>query len=84
MVFKVEHGIEIPAETRPNARLYPFGDMQPGDSFFVPAKDAAERMRRRQSVAAAARKFATTSGEPASMTFHTRQTPDGIRCWRTA
>jgi hypothetical protein len=32
--YKIEKGIEI--SRRGNARIYPFDQLEPGDSFFVP------------------------------------------------
>ncbi|MAM95714.1 hypothetical protein [Parvibaculum sp.] len=81
MTINIDKGVPVPPVTYQTRRLYPFEEMQPGDSFFVQTKDAAERIRKRQSVAAAAKKFRKDS-EPNTLRFTTRQVRNGVRCWR--
>ncbi|MFN4229805.1 hypothetical protein [Parvibaculum sp.] len=83
MTINIDKGVPVPPVTHQTSRLYPFEDMQPGDSFFVQTRDAAERIRKRQSIAAAAAKFRKDSKEEA-MRFTTRQVRNGVRCWRVA
>lgn len=71
--IKIDRGLPLPRGHNAGGgmRLYPFPDMEIGDSFFVP-KDKAN------SVRATAVKF----GKDNSCRFVTRAVVDGIRVWR--
>lgn len=83
MTFQIDTSVPIPPLTRPSRRVYPFDEMKVGDSFFVSTKDAGERIRKRQTVASAARKWSKEQGEEPPV-FTTRQVRNGVRCWRIA
>lgn len=83
MTLNIDKGVPVPPIAHPTRCLYPFEAMQPGDSFFVQTKDAAQRIRKRQAVASAAAKFRKQSGANA-LRFTTRQVRNGVRCWRIA
>lgn len=83
MTFQIDKSVPIPPLTRPSARLYPFDEMRPGDSFFVSTKDAGERIRKRQTISSAARKWSKERGADRTL-FTTRQMKSGVRCWRIA
>lgn len=67
--YKIERGIPLPA---PRV-VYPFGDMQLGDSFLV-TNDAAY-----ESVRVAMRAYGRKHGK----NFTARKMVDGMRIWRT-
>lgn len=69
----VEKGHPIP---RPTTRVYPFGDMEPGDSFFVPPGENAERTK--NNVRCAAKAFGRRKG----WKFTVRKDGEGVRVWR--
>ena len=67
--IEIEKGLPVP-KARGRIRRYPFGDMQPGESFMV-----AEDQR---NVASAASDYGKRHGR----VFVTRKVPGGTRCWR--
>jgi len=67
--YKIEKGIPLQREHT----LYPFGEMEIGDSFAV-AADVTERRR----VVSSAHSYGKKNGKK----FSTRKTEDGYRCWR--
>lgn len=73
MQFKIEQGIEIP-ERRGRSKLYPFSQMNIGDSFFIPGKTS-------QSIS-------TNFGHHKPMKFSARTMEEngvkGVRVWRVA
>jgi hypothetical protein len=70
----VEKGVPIPEEKQ-GKRKWPFGSMQVGESFLVPAD-----VRGPYAVCLAG--IANRQWKP--MHFVGRATPDGYRIWRTA
>ena len=78
--FRVETGIPCPPARGPKNH-YPFMDMPPGSSFFVPCPDD-----RRGAVAS---RISSSAGafvrrEGGKLKFATRRVEGGVRCWRVA
>lgn len=68
--FKVDTNVPIPPGR--GAVVYPFLDMKPGDSFFVPARgDAKDIARTQYRLSAAAAKFRKREGS--HLRFTTRR-----------
>lgn len=67
--FKIEKGLPVPM--RPGARKFPFGEMEIGDSFFVPGAKIA-------TVMTLARRASLRTGYK----FTGRTMDGGVRCWR--
>lgn len=68
--FKIEKGIKLPP-ARGGDVVYPFGEMNVGDSFFAQIP--------RTNVAAAASLY----GKRKKQRFATRKEKGGVRVWRT-
>tara|TARA_R110002110_G_scaffold64634_2_gene178545 strand:- start:5248 stop:5493 length:246 start_codon:yes stop_codon:yes gene_type:complete len=81
MSLAVEKNIPVPPLPQPK-RLYPFPDMEVGDSFFCPAKveDALLVVTR---IRTASRAFRARHGATTKK-FKIRRVAKGVRCWRTA
>ncbi len=86
MTFQLEKFIPIPSRRgySGNERLYPFPDMQPGDSFFIPAGGQSGK-----TVGMAAfcwaREEHRKNPETPRIVFSIRTIktePAGVRCWR--
>lgn len=74
MTFEIEKDIPIPLFGA--KRIYPFAEMEVGDSFVV----AVNFLRDKGPIRAAAYEYAKYTGRK----FKTRSQPDGsIRIWRT-
>lgn len=69
----IEKGIPIPM-SRSRSRVYPFGEMEVGDSFLIKYGDKDVRTMYSS---------ASYYGKRNSKKFTIRQTPEGIRVWRT-
>lgn len=81
-MFTIDHNVPIPPsnphagghrKARQPYLRYPFAEMKVGDSFLVPAEIAPR-------ASSAAGNYAKAN-KP--MKFLTRQTPEGLRIWRT-
>lgn len=76
----IESGIPIPSDTRTRGpeRVYPFADMQVGQSIFVEGDKKSESVKNARSAASAyARRYESHS-------FTTRYMENGLRIWRIA
>jgi len=71
-VFKIEKNVPAPIKRHPST-IYPYGEMEVGDSFFAP-----EEMKTRLRTAATVFKRKT------GRNFTIRQVEGGIRVWRVA
>jgi len=69
MGFKIQKNVKVPGGTSSNRIVYPFGQMNVGDSFWC------ERYQVRSSAAQYGRRH--------GMVFSVRIDGDGFRCWRT-
>ena len=84
MTFKIEKGIPIPpkAERGGNSAgrlgIYPWKEMEVGDSFFIPAKDRGDAKIIQLRVGSAAKNQWQNHGR----VIVTRSLPGGIRVWR--
>lgn len=71
--FKIEKGIPVPAKGTGRASMYPWDDMEIGDSFFVKGKKSS-------ALSATTKRIAKTRG----FKFTVRQLEGGVRVWRIA
>lgn len=76
--YKIDKGIEMPASREAK---YPFGEMEVGDSFFIPDK------KRIADVRVYARNWIFKGPQAlrevrAGYRFSIRLWEDGVRCWR--
>ncbi len=81
--FKVESGIDVPPLT--HETKYPWSEMQPGDSFFIPSQGKKNQRSVQTSAIATAKRWGVkNSGE----TFISRTVEEngesGVRIWRVA
>ena len=85
-MFKIEKDVPMsPAADRGRPPIYPFGQMEIGDSFAIPADadgySSGVNGQRRHKVRIAASAYGKAHG----LRFATRMLPDGsVRIWRTA
>ena len=75
-MYKIDKNIEMPT-----ALLYPFKDMEVGDSFFIEAKDKKEAQSFRLKAMGAARQYVYKS-QSKDLKYVTRYVENGIRIWR--
>jgi hypothetical protein len=79
--YKIESNVPVPPPRRgrPRKHKYPLAELQPGDSFFVPAP--ADELNKMQN------RLATIGRQHVNKKFVTRITrdaPTGVRIWRTS
>jgi hypothetical protein len=72
----IEKGIPLPQEARGRRRLWPFADMEIGDSFFLPGESAECQRVLRNASSHYQRKTGAV--------FATRSVEGGARVWRVA
>jgi hypothetical protein len=70
-MIKVEKNVPLAPDARGKA-MYPWHEMEVGDSFFVPGKTAVQ-------MSSSARNVSLRLGKK----FSCRTTPEGVRVWRT-
>lgn len=77
-MYEIDKGIEIPAPNIANnaRRLYPFPEMEIGDSFLVPGDGDKKVLQARLGSAAC------YFGKRNSKRFVTRSVEGGVRVWR--
>lgn len=75
--IKIDKGVPVPSAGHKNK--YPFKDMEPGDSFFV-STEGQDKGNTRNRIQSCACRFAKMQNP--RQQFCSRQTDDGIRCWR--
>jgi hypothetical protein len=73
-MIPIDRNIAIP---RPIAGVYPWHQLEVGDSFEVPAKDWAGTQSVRTCCSAMCKKYAPKK-------WQTKRTPVGIRVWRVS
>lgn len=77
-MFAIEKDVPLPRQKRQRAR-YPLGEMEVGDSFFVPCSKAeADTVLKRVR---AALWYHKKNGDK---NFIVHAVKGGVRCWRTA
>ncbi len=74
----LEVGVPIPPDGRMTRTIYPWNDMRPGDSFFVPLPDGPEGKTRRTSIS----RLACYTARKLDRYFTTRNVEGGVRVWR--
>ena len=77
--IRIEKNIPIPALTTGRARIYPFKEMEVGDSFFV-ALDGRERRNVQKSIIGACRHARLAPKK--FCTRYIKEPTEGFRCWR--
>jgi len=80
-LFKIEKGFALPPDAGGRAPIYPFGAMRVGDSFLVPVPSGERAILVQKRVLRAAAAF--KGRHKSRVIFTTRQTEEGVRCWRT-
>lgn len=75
-MYEIENGIEIPKSNYGYYSKYPFGEMEIGESFFVPFGDDKHIIRVRVQTAA------SYYGKRNNVRFLTRTVDGGVRVWR--
>lgn len=70
MTYEIEKNVPVTQGTQ-GAPIYPFREMQPGDSIFVPEEKVVS-----------ARRAASAWGQRQSVKMATRMVPGGVRIWR--
>lgn len=75
-MFKIEKHIPVPPKHNKGSSIYPFAQMQKGDSFLIPAKAKEEQVSKRKAVSASAYKH--------KMKITTRIVEGGVRVWKVA
>jgi hypothetical protein len=71
--IKIEKNVPIPTKRSARVAALPFDAMEPGDSIFIPCKNAKEKSRAIGRTAMYARKTGAK--------FKTRTVEGGIRIW---
>lgn len=88
--YVIEKGVPLPREDyyngRPGARRpfrprVPWGDMQPGDSVFVPYKPGVDRLIDRNGIQSNAIRWSHLNTDGKAQ-FAARAEPEGVRVWR--
>ena len=83
MAIKIEKGIPVPPQTSGRKRIYPFHEMEVGDSFSV-AVDADQNIEhRRKGIKACADRLKPTTGMEFMCRLVVEDGQKVIRCWRT-
>ena len=79
-MFSIDKGVPVEQSkfSRSRKSMYPFADMEVGDSFLVPDIDGKPK-----SVAPSAARFVKAAGNEGKQ-FVTRRVEGGVRVWRTA
>ena len=80
-MYKIEKGVERSGERRGRGRgrIYPFEEMEIGDSFLVSYKDVSNPSSLQMSILACAR---SRKKLPNGFKVTTSADNSGVRCWR--
>lgn len=79
-MIKIDKGVPCPpATTGAPARLYPWAEMEVGDSFYVEATPE----RSAQQISGALGRTMNYQTRKTGKRFTQRRTPGGVRVWRT-
>lgn len=84
-MYAIESNIAMPKRTTRGpaaASVYPFAEMQPGDSFFVPCEETEFKKVRMRLAAAIVRRVKAAAGEKYSTRMINEESVNGIRVWR--
>lgn len=82
MEIKIEKGIEIPSK-KGKYNKYPFGQMEVGDSFFVPIKEGGNMRSFQPQISSLAKSYSLRNKNN-EWEFTVRQEGVGVRGWRIA
>lgn len=79
-IFKVDKDVPIPESRgrRWGTSIYPFRDMEVGDSFFVPTESGQEVVMGKRIASAGTNRALRKDG----IFFTVRKVEGGVRCWR--
>jgi len=83
-MYAIESNIAMPKRTTRGpaaASGYPFAEMQPGDSFFVPCEKTEFKKVRMRLTAAIGRRV-KAAGEKYSTRMINEESVNGLRVWR--
>lgn len=83
-MYAIESNIAMPKRTTRGpaaASVYPFAEMQPGDSFFVPCEETEFKKVRMRLTAAIGRRV-KAAGEKYSTRMINEESVNGLRVWR--
>lgn len=82
MSYPVESGVPLPESPHARGRqpIYPWRDLNVGESFFVPCKEGEGPRILIRRITPTAYK----AGRKLGKTFTSRSMPDGVRVWRVA
>ena len=81
MSFEIEKNIPV-TDARSTRNVYPFADMEVGDSFFVPVTENIGKVSLGRRLRSAVHNH--TKLEGVESTFSVRQYGEGMRVWRVA
>ncbi len=82
-MYEIEKGVPLPEGAGKERQKYPFGEMRPGDSFFVPG-GATVNAHGNKSAYSAASNYGRAHGWKFSARTVTENGVKGVRIWRIA
>lgn len=80
-MYQIEKHIPLPDQTKGRRKLYDFGGMDVGDSFFV-ACEQDEQKRMQRNVLGSARAKRHAGKDFVVLTGQSKDGQTGVRCWR--
>ena len=84
MEYKIEKGIPLPPDTRSGTTIYPFKEMNVGDSIFFPLSEGDNATRMKNRLSQATRTFGKKQ-EPERhfvLRYRLEDEVSGVRVWR--
>lgn len=89
-MYKIEKGIPVPLLIRTDSTLYPFGLMNPGESFFIPFEEIENLPDKKEKTLIIRRRIMYAFNQykkrhkltKKDFKVSLRGTDDGVRCWR--
>jgi hypothetical protein len=79
--FTIDKNVPVPASTAGRGPVYPFTDMQVGDSFLVPVAAGEAATKRAAGLSRAA---SMNAKKNAGRKYTVRKVEGGVRVWRLA
>ncbi len=85
VTIKIDKGVPIlkGSGRRHGENIFPFAEMEVGDSFFVPFKKDKKQMSQRTSLHTCARLWAQYHKKNWTFSTSTLSDENGVRIWRT-
>ena len=77
--IKIEKNVPMPESRMGREAMYPFEDMQEGDSFFIPLSET--RARDTKSLSTSIRSAANKKGVSVAVAAENKNDKEGVRCW---